>query len=98
MCIPDIDDPDRQPSARNKIKTTHPLRMWGLWMTLDYRTYCSAAQPDKCSWVDLSQSPVSRIKWSMMHHHSMDLWQVHLFMDSEVRWDQWLPSTRVCVA
>ena len=53
-----------------------PLRLWGLWLTLDERTNCSGAGATPAQWVDLSCSPVSRIKWAMMHHHSLALWQV----------------------
>ena len=89
-----------------------PLRLWGLWITLDARSPIQDLEMDPdlgapvgtdsnspewdAKWVDLGSSPVSRVKWQMMGHHSLDLWQVHLFHDSPLLWGQWLPE--VCPA
>ena len=56
------------PSAQEPHKPDN-FRLWGLWVTLDARTVAG-------KWVDLNRSPVSRLRYMMMNHYSLDMWQV----------------------
>eukprot|EP00668_Euglena_longa_P030596 GGOE01038186.1.p1 GENE.GGOE01038186.1~~GGOE01038186.1.p1 ORF type:complete len:2315 (+),score=765.90 GGOE01038186.1:746-6946(+) len=47
--------------------------------------------------VEMDRSPVARLRWTMMNHYSLDMWQVHLSnydRPSQESWAEWLPNAK----
>ena len=45
----------------------------------------------------LDRSAVARVRWTMMHHYSMDMWQVHLkdlAVPDREEWAKWFPDEK----
>eukprot|EP00667_Euglena_gracilis_P000041 EG_transcript_41 len=72
------------------------LRLWGLWVTLDAQTGMDHAVWGRQSrLVDMDRTPVARLRWSMMNHYSLHMWQVYLSHFEEptpAQWADWLPT------
>ena len=45
--------------------------LWGLWVTME-----DPSGAERMG--DMDQSAVARVRWMMMHHYSVKMWQVYV--------------------